>query len=74
MDARNREYAKRFWDELGIRKPSDPPTNLPALLDDLGVKGEPKAVQRAAVEKWLEDNEPIGALVVDLELDYGIVT
>lgn len=66
-------YQERLWDDLGVRKPGDPPTNLPALLDDLGVRGKPEAEQRAAVEEWLKENNPIGALVVDLELDYGIV-
>ncbi|AHI21480.1 hypothetical protein [Corynebacterium vitaeruminis] len=73
MDAQNKEYAKRFWDELAIRKPSDPPTNLSELLEDLGIEDSSRSVQRATVEEWLKDNEPIGALVVDLELDFGII-
>lgn len=55
-------YRERLWDELGIRKPGDPPTNLPALLSDLGMTGKTKDSQRAAVEEWLKHNEPIGLL------------
>ena len=67
MDQRNREYAKRFWDELGIRKKGDPPTNLPALLSDLGVIGKPFEVKKVAVVHWLEENEPIGLLPIQLK-------
>lgn len=60
----------RFSDPLTPMGYSGPPTNLPILLSRLGVKGQPVAVQRAAVEEWLEHNEPIGLLKLQvLRLD-----
>ncbi|MGZ7497098.1 hypothetical protein ACXM2N_08435 [Corynebacterium sp. ZY180755] len=68
-----RVYQERLWDNLGIRKLGGHPTNLPALLDDLGVKGKPKAEQRAAVEEWLRDNEPIGLLKLQVRRLDGLL-
>lgn len=60
----------RFSDPLTPADYSGPPTNLSMLLSGLGLRGKSKAVQRAAVEKWLEDNEPIGLLKLQvLRLD-----
>ncbi|WP_155895121.1 hypothetical protein [Corynebacterium vitaeruminis] len=66
-------YQERLWDNLGVRKPGDPPTNLPALLNDLGVKGKPAVEQRAAVEEWLKDNEPIGLLRLQIRRLDGLL-
>ncbi|WP_155994085.1 hypothetical protein [Corynebacterium vitaeruminis] len=66
-------YQERLWDNLSVRKPGDPPTNLPALLNDLGVKGKPAVEQRAAVEEWLKDNEPIGLLRLQIRRLDGLL-
>lgn len=63
----------RFSDPLTPMNYSGPPTNLPMLLSRLGVKGKPKAEQRAAVEEWLKDNEPIGLLRLQVRRLDGLL-
>lgn len=55
-----------FTDELG------PPRTPGQLLSRLHLHGQPREVQRAAVAKWLESNEPADVMSMGLEI-YGLV-
>ncbi|KAB1504357.1 hypothetical protein F7230_04575 [Corynebacterium sp. 320] len=66
-------FRERLWEDIDVRKPGDPPTNLSALYRDLGVVGKSFEVKRAAVEEWLKDNEPIGLLALQVKREnFGV--
>lgn len=46
----------RFNEDLVLAKPGEPPHSAGGLLNDLGVFGAPRDVQRAAVAEWLRHN------------------
>lgn len=58
MEKNDGEFVNRFCDDLSFHRPGDTPTNLPVLLSELGVRGEPYEVKKRAVLEWLEANDP----------------
>ncbi|CAB0543253.1 hypothetical protein CIP107517_00693 [Corynebacterium diphtheriae] len=62
----------RFSDDLTPANFDGPPSNLPMLLDSLGVSGEPDVSQITAVRNWLKTNTPRGLLSMQLKR-YGFV-
>lgn len=53
----------RFDDDLVFADDQEPPRSAGSLLSMLGVLGEPRDVQRAAVATWLRDHPMPSAFV-----------
>ena len=54
---------------VNFKKNDGPPLTLASLLELLGVEDASFEVQKAAVDKWLETNEPTPQLQTGLRLD-----
>lgn len=59
----------KWTDPIDIGPYDGPPLTLTSLLRLLKVEGASFEVQKAAVDKWLESNEPTPQLQTGLRLD-----
>lgn len=59
----------KWTDPIDIGPYDGPPLVMCDLLERLGVKNASFEVQKAAVDKWLESNEPTPQLQTGLRLD-----
>ncbi|MBP3088825.1 hypothetical protein EML15_06670 [Corynebacterium sp. sy017] len=73
MPTAHEVFLERLWDDMSFARDDKPPTNVPVLMERLGVEGKSREERQAAVDKWLEDNEPGLFLRFQLE-EFGYIT
>ncbi|QDZ42216.1 hypothetical protein [Corynebacterium sp. sy039] len=72
MTTAHEVFLERLWDDMSFARDDKPPTNVPVLMRRLGVRGKSREERQAAVDKWLEDNEPGIMLRFELE-EFGYI-